>query len=125
MIFTLLIVFLMFVSTQIVFASSFNIFGGKIAAIEASDIQELEDFGYECDIPGISTSIVPIGSPSGTPIDYLIPYGVTSKTGTMPRIGQLILGSYSGEEIVECINAESEDVQTVVLNTITLFATSR
>jgi hypothetical protein len=131
-IFILLIVFVLFAGAGTVSAASYfnfgKMFGGKIIYPKASEIQELEDFGYTCTIPGTTISIVPMGSPaSTTATDFFIPSFVTSKSRTTPRSGQLIVGRYAGKTTITCIQQidEVEDIQTVILDTINLFATSK
>lgn len=129
-IFFLLVISLMFVSTNIVSAYSFlgNFFGGRIIDTKAWEIRELEDFGYICDesILGSSIEISPIGSPFDTPTSYFIPNFITSKTtGDTPGISQLIIGRYAGETSISCTHPESGDTQIVILDTINLFGTSR
>ncbi|MCX6751249.1 MAG: hypothetical protein NT161_00565 [Candidatus Nomurabacteria bacterium] len=62
-IFILLIVFLVFISTSSAFAiSSFGrIFGGRIIALKALEIAGLEATGWICTVPGVSIEILPIG----------------------------------------------------------------
>jgi hypothetical protein len=128
--FILLIIFLMFISTNIVYANVYfgNVLGGRIKSSIAEEIENLQASGYSCPMDGTSISITPIGSPSGTPAEYFIPSYVTPMTRTSIRSsGQLILGKYSGETTIECTRPtpEGEDIKTVILPTITLFGTSR
>ncbi len=125
-IFILLIVFLVFASAKVVFAvSSFGkSFGGRIIYPKALQITVLESVGYICPMYGTSISIMPIGSPLVTPIEYFIPFYVTSKTRTTPATHQLILGRYSGQEVITCTHLLG-DIQTVSLDMINLFGTSR
>lgn len=130
-IFVVLIIFLVFASARIIFAYSSpvsfgNFFGGRIIITKATKIATLESTGYVCFIPGTTISIFPMGSPVGTPTDYLIPSYVTPRTRTTPRTGQLILGKYSGQMTVSCtLPGDPPITTTVSLNTITLFGTSR
>ncbi len=127
-IFILLAVFLLFIYARIVFASfSFgSIFAGRIINTKALEIEALEMFGYECAVPGTTIATISIGSPAGTPLDYFIPSFVTPRTRTTPRTGQLIIGKYSGKTAITCIlPGDPPDVQTVSLDTITFFGTSR
>lgn len=124
----LLIVFLVFVSTRIVSASFSlgRVFGGRIVNTKALEIQALESSGYQCYMPGTSISILPIGSPAGTPTSYFIPSFVISKTRTTTRTGQLIMGRYLGKTIIPCIFPSSPPmVISVSLDIITLFGTSK
>lgn len=125
--FILLIVFLVFVSVNAVFAvSSFGrFFGGRIKYEISLQIDVLESTGYVCVMPGTSLTIIPIGSPLLTPIEYFIPSFVISKTGTIPTRDQLILGRYSGKTMITCTRPKPPDVKTVSLDTINLFGTSR
>lgn len=104
-------------------SSSSGIFGGKITETKASKIQSLEDEGYTCDVSGSSIEINPIKGPSS----YIIPSGTISKTGYAIRSGQWILGKYSGKTTVTCTKqcGETECTSTAILDTITLFGTSR
>ncbi len=127
-IFILLIVFLLFAGARTVSANfSFGrLFGGRITAPKAVEIEALESAGYVCPMYGTSISIMPIGSPAGTPISYFIPSFVTSKTGTTPASHQLIMGRYSGQTTIICILESYPPLeQEVSLETINLFGTSR
>lgn len=124
---TLLIIFLVFVSTRIVFASFplGRFLGGRIINTKAAIIAEAESFGYQCNVPGTSITIRPIGSAALTPSEYFIPSYVTSKTGTTPAIGQYILGRYSGKTMISCYLADPPDAMVFSLDTINLFGTSK
>jgi hypothetical protein len=127
-IFILLIVFLVFISTKIVFAFSpfGGFFGGKIINMKAPEIASLEDAGYVCPMLGTSISIIPIGSPLNTPNYYFIPSYVIPKTRTTPTINQLILGKYGEETVITCtLPSNPPEVKTVMLKTIDFFGTSR
>lgn len=127
-IFILLIVFLLFVSARMVFAASYfgNLFGGRIIYTKAVEIEAWESAGYTCPMFGTSISIMPIGSPFSTPTSFFIPSFVTPKTRTTPAPHQLIIGKYSGQMTIICIlPSNPPDVQTVSLDTIILFGTSR
>ena len=127
-IFILLIIFLVSVGTSSVSAISpfGRILGGRIIALKALEIAELEATGWICTVPGVSIEILPIGSPSRTPTSYFIPPYTTSKTGTIPRAGQLIMGKYFGRTPITCIYPSKPPlIRVVFLNTITLFGTSR
>jgi hypothetical protein len=132
----LLIIFLVFASARIIFASYSSpsygsIFGGRIIYTKAIEIVNLESTGYICNTPGTSVSIRPMGSPLGTPTSYLIPFGVTPRTRTTPTPGQLIMGKYGAPTSIECKKPGSErtggrsDLKTMSLPTINLFGTSR
>ncbi len=102
-------------------------FAGKIVAPKALEIQELEDFGYVCSVYGSTIEIKPIGSPAGTPHSYFIPSFIRPKTGNISRIGQLIMGKYFGKTTISCIQTMDgvTDIQTVPLDTIILYGTSK
>ncbi|MFA5936831.1 MAG: hypothetical protein WC822_03060 [Candidatus Paceibacterota bacterium] len=123
----LLIIFLVFVSANVVDASfSFGkFFGGKIISTKATEIQILEGSGYTCPMYGTSISIVPIGSPAGTPTSYYIPSYVTPMTRTTPMTGQQILGVYGGQTMISCFITYPPDIRVVSLTSIILFGTSR
>lgn len=124
----LLITFGVFVSTNITFAASSlgRVFGGEIVSIEANPIKELESLGYACIKFGTTVSIMPIGSPAGTPTDYFIPYYEMSKTGITPVIGGLIAGMYTSmRAYIPCILSSTHpDVKVISLDTMILFGTS-
>ena len=127
-IFILLIIFLVFVGARIVFAYSFfgGVFGGRIISMPALEIAEMEAAGYICPLFGTSISIVPIGSPPGTPTSYFIPSYITPRTRTTPAIRQLILGRYSGQTMITCTLPSDPPITTTVsLDTINLYGTSR
>jgi hypothetical protein len=129
-IFSLLIVFLLLATTKIAFASFglslFPQFGGRIIYPKAIEIQALEAAGFQCIVLGSTFSIMPIGSPIGTPVSYFIPAGIFSKTRNSVRAGQLIMGKYSFKTMIECIlPAEPPVIVTVPLDTVTIFGNSR
>ncbi len=128
-IFILLIVFLVFASTRVV-SASFSLgkfFGGRVIETTAIPIEALKDAGYTCPMFGTSISILPLGSQTSTPINYFIPSYITSKTRTTPKMGGLILGKYEGQSMITCTRPcpPSVCVETVSLDTINLFGTSR
>ncbi|KKQ88029.1 MAG: hypothetical protein UT09_C0005G0011 [Parcubacteria group bacterium GW2011_GWF2_38_8] len=133
----LLIVFLAFAGAKIVKSDavpataarapsvSAGFFGGRIINTKALEIEALEGVNFECIVVGSTISIIPIGSPAGTPASYFIPTFITSKTRTTPSVGQLILGKYSTKTPITCIFKGIPPVTVVVnLDTITLFGTS-
>ncbi len=100
-------------------------FGGRITSIEAKSVKEKENSGYQCMVPGTSITINPIGSPPGTPTDYLIPYYASYRTSSTPGEGKLILGAYSGISLIICYMVNPPYTpDAVVLPTITIFGTS-
>ncbi len=107
------------------YEGSWNIFGGKIISDKALEVGELEDFGYICDVPGYSIEVLPVGSPAGAPTSYFIPYTAKSLTRTTPYSGKFIMGRYAGLTEIVCQHPESEDIQTVSLNTVDLYGTTR
>lgn len=103
-----------------------GVFGGRVVNTKAIEIQMLEESGFQCMVPGTSITILPLGSPTGTPISYLIPIGVTSRTRNSIDTGQLILGKYFGQVAITCVYPSLPPVITSVgLSTITLFGTSK
>lgn len=137
--FILLIVFLVFVNTNIVRSDAVpatatstlsgsgwgGFFGGRIINTKALEIETLEASGFICFVPGSTISIIPIGSPPGTPINYFIPSFVTSKTGYGASTGALILGKYGGIMTISCTLPAEPPITTVVsLNIINLFGAS-
>jgi hypothetical protein len=129
----LLIIFLVFISVNIVHASLSlrKFFGGKITSPKATEIKEAEAAGYKCPMSGTSISIIPKGSPSGTPTSFFIPSSVTPVTRTTPTTDQQILGIYSESiENIMCKRPSPEDPEieeklTIGLKIMTLFGTSR
>jgi len=130
-IFILLIIFLVFASVKVVFAfSSFgSVFGGRIIDTKAVAVRTLENIGYICGMEyfGTSLEILPLGSPPGTPTSYYIYNYTHSKTRTIPMSGKLIMGKYFGKMTQICRKPcpPGECLQTVTLDVITLFGTSR
>jgi len=136
-IFILLIIFLVFFGANTIFANIFGLtysmqkqFGGRILNTKATEINNLESQGYTCNTPGTSILIRPIGSPAGTPNNFLIPSYVTSKTKTTPTSSQLIMGKYNGKTTITCRKPcppppGRECIATVTLDNITLFGTSK
>lgn len=124
--FILLSVFLVFVfsfkTTEASWLRAF--FGGKIINMKAVEIQALESAGFNCVVPGQTITILPIGSPSGTPTEYFIPFSTVSKTRNSIHTGQTILGKYIGKTIITCILPKPPLTHTVSLDTITIYGTS-
>lgn len=141
----LLIIFLLFISVFFTLKSKTNaqyaggagggssssvtssrIFGGKIANTKAERIMELESENYHCSVSGTTIEVTPISSKMSMPYSYIIPYGVENKTGFSLRDGQWIIGKYNGTTTVECIfQGEPPVTQTVTLETITIYGTSK
>ena len=122
MILILLILFAVFFNART--ASAF-FFGGRIIYPKAIEIEELEATGFVCFVPGSTISILPIGSPAGTPVSYFIPSFVTSATRTIPTASQLILGNYLGKITLPCVlPGDPPAATTVSLDTIIYFGTS-
>lgn len=123
----LAVVFLVFFSTKIVFAYSFNSqFAGRIVYTKAIEIQALEMAGFQCVVPGSTIQIISIGSPARTPTSYYIPPYVRSKTGNSTRASQLIIGKYGGKMAIACTSKTVPPVvKTVNLDIITLFGNSK
>ncbi len=122
---------IIFASLNIDFAKGANIsisrsFGGKIISSKAMKIKALESSGFVCTMPGTSVSILPIGSPPGTPTDFIIPYVVIPKTGNKPEAGKYILGTYFGKMTAVCVLQTSETpiINTVILDSINYYGTS-
>ena len=127
-IFVLIIVFAIFVGTRTVSAFSFfgGFFGGRIISDKAMEIELKEWAGYTCVVLGTSITINPIGSPPGTPTSYFIPWSITSRNGYPPISGRLIMGIYGGKTNIVCIYPSVPPfIETVSLDTIDLFGTSR
>ncbi len=99
-------------------------FGGRILNTTAFQIQMLENMNYGCTVPGSSLWINPL---KNSPSDYLLPSGVSPKTDNGVRSGQWILGLYNKTKTtITCIfQGEPPETQTVDLNPIKLFGTSR
>jgi hypothetical protein len=122
-IYIMLLYLILFVSFDITYASSGQVFGGRITKTTETQIESYQNSTYECDMQGgKAIEIKPIKGPT----KYFIPSGTKSKTGTTPTSGQLIIGKYSGKTTIQCNNTvEPWDTQTVSLDTITLFGTSK
>lgn len=99
-------------------------FGGRILKTTAFQIQTLENMNYGCIVPGSSLAISPF---KNNPTDYLVPLNISSRTNIPIRSGQWILGLYGQtKSTVTCIfQGEPPATQTVNLNPIKLFGTSR
>lgn len=102
--------------------SSSKVFGGKIISTKATEIETLESANYSCVVAGETIQINPIKGPSS----YIIPAGTISKTGYKTRTGQWIIGKYSGKTTITCtFQGEPPATETVTLDTITLYGTSK
>jgi len=116
---------LVFIFSDTTYAFSFvygDVFGGKITNTKASEVQDLENQGYQCVINGSTITINPLRGVE----TYFIPTGTTSKTGNTPATGQWIMGRYGGQSTITCTKQCGETTCTdiVILDTITMFATS-
>jgi len=104
--------------------------GGKITSTRSTKIEELEDQGYTCEVPGTTIEINPV-RPGFCPMSYIIPYSTVSKTLTTPRSGQFILGLYSSittqSTCTKIISYYPLTISTieVMLPTIKMFGTSK
>ena len=123
---TILVIFLVFVSAETANASLGSLFGGRIILKPEVKIFSLESAGFNCQmLGGTSISIIPIGSPVGTPSSYYIPAAVSSVTRTITTPGQLILGIYAGKIPIQCVYPSAPPVVvTVPLSIINYFGTS-
>ena len=101
-------------------------FGGKIITTVANEITTFQSSGYICSVPGQSISIIPIGSPAGTPMSFIIPFGIISRTGNPIRPGQYMLGKYGGMASAYCIPPSPHPVAiSIPLQTIVYYGNSR
>jgi len=114
------------VSFETVYAYSGNynsVLGGRITDTKATEIKELEDTGYHCELNGgKSITINPIRGPK----TYFIPENITSKTGRDISSGRWILGRYNNNKTtITCKKKCGETTCTnqVTLDSITLFGT--
>ncbi|MFH1608915.1 MAG: hypothetical protein ABH951_02795, partial [Patescibacteria group bacterium] len=97
-------------------------FGGKIINTKALEIKTLESSNYHCNVSGETLEVNPIKGPSS----FAISSGTQNKTGYKIRSGQWIIGKYSGKTTITCIfQGEPPSTQTVTLDTITLYGTSK
>lgn len=118
----LIVVVIIFASVEIVYAYSGKVFGGKITNTKATEIEEKEGAGYQCDVDGTSITIKSIRGPE----TYIIPSNVSSKTRRKISNNKWITGKYSGTTTVTCKKqcGETECTDTVDLNTISFFGNS-
>jgi hypothetical protein len=101
---------------------SSGFFWGKIANTKAERIEELENEGYTCNVPGSTIEI----QRTKTPYSFMIPYGTHNASGFPDRDGQHIVGRYKGTETIICtLDEDPEVTETVQLDKITLYATSK
>jgi len=125
---SILVIFLLFLCVKTAHASLGSVFGGRIIFKPAVEIATLEATNYNCQAGlagGTSISIMPLGSPAGTPVSYYIPPFVSPVTETIPVVGQLILGLHSGVFGITCVYRGYPPVIVVVpLSIITYFGTS-
>jgi hypothetical protein len=101
-------------------------FGGKITDEEALQISTLEDSGWDCAVPGDTFDIRAYGnSPTGP---YLVPFGVSSKSGGAAAPQKWVLGFYNQTQTrITCTRScpPLECVTTVGLYPISLFGLSK
>ncbi|MFM7088934.1 MAG: hypothetical protein ACKOW9_05405 [Candidatus Paceibacterota bacterium] len=98
-------------------------FAGIIIHTKALRIQTLETAGYVCIVPGQTIEIRPKAKRGIQPTSYMIPSGTISKTKNTLGANQQIIGKYSGKTIITCVHPLG-DVQTVELDTITMYGNS-
>jgi hypothetical protein len=101
-------------------------FGGKITDEEALQISTLEDSGWDCAVPGDTFDIRAYGkSPTGP---YLVPAGVSSRSGGAPAPQKWVLGFYNQTQTrITCTRScpPYTCVTTVGLYPISLFGLSK
>lgn len=105
-------------------SASGTVFGGKVSNTKAKDL-EIKETEYNCTVPGQTIEITPL---KGTkyPTGYIIQSGVRNTTGYSKRIGQWIIGKYTGTTTINCtLKVEPFTPSTVTLSTITLYGTSK
>jgi hypothetical protein len=81
-------------------------FGGKITKLKASELENYESEGYECEVPGTTIEIRPI---KGNTASYIIPKGLRPRTKYNVNSGQSILGKSSGSTNINCKKCETDD----------------
>lgn len=120
----LFVVVIIFASVEVVYAYSNGgeIFGGRIVNTKATEIEDLESSGYQCDIDGTTITIDPIKGHE----TYLIPSNIRSKTNREITSHKWIMGKFSGTSSVTCTKqcGETECTSTVNLNTVNFFGNS-
>lgn len=120
--FVVILIFISFSDTSYAFFGR-SIFGGRITNTKATEIENLENDGYDCKINGSTISLKSIKGPKS----YFIPSGTVAKSKNSVRGNQLIIGQYSENETITCTKNEGEDQQTetVSLPKINIFNVSR
>lgn len=117
-------------------------FGGRIISDTALEIETAEAAGYVCVVLGYSISILPMGSPNGTPVSYYIPFTVKSSVFTLvpskgvlgflkpigessskPTNGKLILGNYGPQTPIGCVHPILGGI-TIPLHTVLIYGVS-
>jgi hypothetical protein len=119
--FVVVLIFISFTTTSEAFFGR-SIFGGRVTNTKATEIENLENNGYTCEVNGTTISIKPIKGPKS----YFIPAGTVAKSKNSIRGNQQIIGRYSENETITCTKNEGEDQQTetVSLPKINIFNVS-
>ncbi|MFZ2205667.1 MAG: hypothetical protein WAV23_03695 [Minisyncoccia bacterium] len=119
---TILVLFFVLITINVAYAFSLGQpFGGKIIKTKATQIQTLEAT-HTCVVPGDTIDIKSIKGP----ISYFISYSTLPKTNSRISSNQQILGMYTGKTPIICtLKITPFTPQTVILDTITLFGTSK
>jgi hypothetical protein len=122
----LIVVVIIFASIEVAYAYSTlgQGFGGTIIKVKAFEVERLENASYRCAVAGKTIEVKPILSKY--PKSYMIPATTPSKSESTPSTGQWILGTYTGKTTISCVKTIYPwDTQTVILDTIKLFGTSK
>ncbi|MES2416347.1 MAG: hypothetical protein V4504_01470 [Patescibacteria group bacterium] len=125
----LIIALVVVISVKIVYASGSNgkVFGGRILKTEATEITTAEAESYNCEMNGgTSIEIRRMGTKEKIPTAFYIPPNTKSKTNTVLKAKQLIIGKYSGSTNINCPNDNPEiPPRIITLDNIILFGTSK
>ncbi len=125
-VFSVFLIFIFSFNTASAFFGLGGFFGGKIVNMKSIQIAALEMAGFQCMVLGRTITILPIGSPVGTPTEYFIPFSTISKTRYPINYSQLILGKYVGKSTITCIlKTYPFTVTPVMLDIITIYGTSK
>ncbi|MBP9715009.1 MAG: hypothetical protein KBD52_00765 [Candidatus Pacebacteria bacterium] len=117
-----LVVFVFFVSYQVVSAFPFMPFnlpsffpkfvGGVIYNVysiaESPEIVAAEYNGYDCETEGGSTIQIKSSAMSPETVTYYVSSSTTPVTNTTPTTGQNILGKAIGEKVIVCTRDETD-----------------
>ncbi|MCX6754975.1 MAG: hypothetical protein NT068_00340 [Candidatus Nomurabacteria bacterium] len=109
------VILIVLLSFKIAYASGGQVFGGKITEAPDTQVKTLDEGDYNCEPQNTTIDINPFKGPQ----KFYIPQGTESKSHNKEKVGQWVIGLYSGTTTITCTMKQYPfSVQTFQFNTI-------